>query len=338
MRLFVSLGILVSISSTAVAQGDSCGCYAVLADGVYNYRAERGDQSASNYVRQMIANSNYDEFKRSVSAGGGASFFDFGFNANMSRGEYEARKTAFRQEMQGGGVSATSRDVLERYGDANVLSAWGSCMSSCNTQGLHSWASVVDSNTVILHIKWIPTPSTQPRVENSHLVNGTVVGSNSDGSALLPAGFNIPTGETIRVIRRSNVNQPVIATAEITGMDIAQFIPKYIPTISEGEQTPVANDRQECLDGDASACASHSDTLLLACPPNPGNNATPAQLNAYLSCRRQVQCWQNMTISSFAVEAACSAYGAESHQCSEAKTRSTMTAAQCDQAGSSRAF
>lgn len=97
--------------------------------------------------------------------------------------------------------------------------------------------------------------------------------------------------------------------------------------------------RAGCIGKNPQSCGNYSREILTECPADtPPPNATLAQLQALLSCRRRAQCWQDRTIGLSQLADQCK-NGTDSDQCKQAKTRYTeVTPAQCDKIGSGNAL
>src|SRR6266404_63637 len=240
IRPFATIILLVLASKVAAqTNSDQCSCNAVLMQGVYNYRAERGDRDARAEVERYIARTDYEEFKKSMSAGGGGSYAGFGLSASTSREEYQRTQRQMQEKYRNYSMEVSSRQLLERYGDKNVLDTWAHCKATCETRGLHSWVEENDAKNMILHIKWNPYPETNPIVQNSTIIGAKLIGDSITPGTLFPKNYVIPVGESRLSIHRDNMNEPVVINVEIRGMDIAEYVPQFIPVIGPQRRDPI---------------------------------------------------------------------------------------------------
>jgi len=235
MLLLTSVIVLLSIftpSTFAQPINDPCGCNAVLVDGVFSYRMSRGDNAAEKDIETIIKNSTYDDYQKTLQAGGGASYAGYGFNANMSRGEYEAHRTekfGYSREHEG---SKSSQELLERYGDHEVLISSFNCKKQCNVRGIVSWVDFLDKDNFVLNINWTPfigPTSPNPRIRMSSLSNARADFA-SEGQ-LARDGYEIFNGQNKFTIHREDSKQAVVMTAIIPGMDVVEYVSPFTPVL-----------------------------------------------------------------------------------------------------------
>jgi hypothetical protein len=226
--LAVFLGAVLLGSICPAADDDPCGCNAVLHGGVYNYRSKRGDASADKDVTTFLKNATYDEFKKASMVGGGFSVAGIGFNASDSQTEFQKHQSELIQKSKEIDTTTTSEELLERYGDSNVLGAWSACKSTCSVRGITSWFTREgDDDHWALHIVWTPFPgAANPTVQSSTLSGGRVPGERP--GRILSARTVLPVGETKRMIVRDDVKKAVTITVGIPGMDVVHNIPPVI--------------------------------------------------------------------------------------------------------------
>src|SRR5215471_6811316 len=138
------------LANTMAQNVDPCGCNAVLLDGIFTFRAENGDEQARRDVLHEVAISSYDEMQQQFSASGGTAFAGFGFNAGMSQSEFEKKVEELKRIDHESGGHKSSRDLLEKYGDKDVLAAWTSCKGNCQQAGINSWVERLSENRFTL--------------------------------------------------------------------------------------------------------------------------------------------------------------------------------------------
>jgi hypothetical protein len=238
MVVFASLSVL---NITVHAQGnDPCSCNAVLISGVYSYRAERGDSEATQDVANFLAFASYEQFKKTVNAGGGFDIGGFGFSADMSEEEFHERQTQLRQYYHFSSWSKTSRDLVERYGDKNVLNAWATCKSTCNATGLLSWIEVNDANNLVLHLKWSTSIDAQPPQVQDSRINGGRVSDNSVAQGkVYKTGKVLKVGDQTRRIYRPKSKKAVTINISLKGADdVDVYVPKFIAAKEPATQPP----------------------------------------------------------------------------------------------------
>ena len=68
---------------------DECGCSGLLAGGVFNEYTENKSEQTMSDMRQFVAFSTYDEFKKANSAGLSGAYKVFNFDANWGQDEFE---------------------------------------------------------------------------------------------------------------------------------------------------------------------------------------------------------------------------------------------------------
>jgi len=220
------------LSFTLYAQNDPCGCDAVLVNGVYNYRYERGDAESSKVVKSFIVRTSYDEFRKAGSGGGGGSYAGIGVDFNMSKEEYEAKQREFKQEGFTGEEYQSSKEILEKFGDQNVLNAWTKCkLNNCNKEGLYPIISRYDDRNYALFIRWDPCAGCQAIVQGSSLINGESNRVDDNSDEVLPKNFVFPPEDTKILIRRADIDKPTIISISIPGRDILAYIPPYVEPI-----------------------------------------------------------------------------------------------------------
>jgi hypothetical protein len=228
-----SLIVLLLATKSIFAQqaSDACGCNAALMNGIFSYRAERGDSEARAETARYIARMSYEEFQKAVSSGGGFSFAGFGLDANTSQSQFERRRNELREEYKDYKFSKSTRELLERYGDKNVLDAWSRCKESCNSGGLRSWVRLDDANNMALYLKWVPFGDMpQPVVTNSSIAGAVVRDDNVPKGKLLNSGETISTKQTIIPLYREDKNTPVTLNIKVTGAgtDVYEYVPPFI--------------------------------------------------------------------------------------------------------------
>jgi hypothetical protein len=232
MRSVFSACLAIALSSVSYGQNDPCGCNVALLDGVYNQRVLRNDQNARLDVVSRLAYMTYDEYKNATNANGGASFLGFGFNAGMTRDEFSRRQSELRTEYAANMSNVTNQELVERYGDQTVMTAWSQCKSNCNRSGLISWIEIRDPDNAALQLRWTPPPGPAAPllVSASHVEGATVVGAE-DPSIPFRHRQQIPVGTTNVPLRRSSRDMPIWIHVDIPGYSVLEFIPKYIPPL-----------------------------------------------------------------------------------------------------------
>lgn len=254
--LIVIVGTISWSTPTNAQDSDACGCNAVLVNGVYNYRAVKADASAQQLVEQYIAKTSYDEFRKNFQGSGGISVPQFcGISAETSKEEYEKKQQTYRSKDTNWSTSATSQDILERFGDSNVLNAWAACKASCKQNGLHSWIDVRDQHYITFHLKFIADHDETIRFKDS-----VVVGAVSMTEGVAPGTLLKPTdwrqGEKTIWLHRDDSSKPVIVHVEVSGgLDQDAYIPAWIPPASN--VTPaIAESYKDIIlcSGGANAC------------------------------------------------------------------------------------
>ncbi len=232
----------VSVSlNNLVAQttDDPCGCNAVLMHGVYSYRSLNGDTEATREVERYIARLSYEEFKKTQNSGGGGSYAGYGLDYQTGKEEFEKKRDELRSKHRDYSYSSTSRQILERFGDRNVLRAWNDCKRSCDVSGITSWVEVNDIDNFILNIQWQPFPGTsKAEVIGSRITDARVLRDGVAAGKVTPKNFSFTTGVSKFPIYRKNSKRPVVITINIDGMDVVEFIPKHIPSKQWSERIP----------------------------------------------------------------------------------------------------
>src|SRR5215813_1381686 len=152
---------------------DPCSCNAALIEGIYAERQSKGDSSALDAVYSYISTASYDEFTKSLSGSGGASFLSFGFSASMTKGEFEAHQKKMTSQYRQSSQRYDSKTLIEKFGDENVLKAWSGCKAQCVIPGhIHSWLDVHDAKNLTLSLR--STLSGEPvKIKGSTLSQGT---------------------------------------------------------------------------------------------------------------------------------------------------------------------
>jgi hypothetical protein len=234
---FALYGFLSLCRANAMDQNvDPCGCNAVLVDGVFTFRAEKGDEQARRDILHEVATSTYNEMQKQFSAVGGTSFAGFGLNAGMSQSEFDKKIEALKRIDTESGGHKSSKALLEKYGDRDVLGAWTSCKANCKQDGINSWVGRLDDYRFTLHLKWVPIAgggSTYPTVEQSSIEGGFSCGKHLYGE-VLPAKTEIALKEVLIPIRRGDSAVPIVlsVTLKNSNMDVAEYVPKVIPTLT----------------------------------------------------------------------------------------------------------
>jgi hypothetical protein len=236
MRCPFALLALLSliVSAPVLAQTDPCSCNVALLDGVYASRIVKNDLNAKLDVVSRLQLMTYEEFRDAVSGGGGASFLGFGFNANMTKEQFQRRQSELRTEYTLSSSTTSNQELLERYGDANVLGAWSQCKSTCNRTGLLSWIEVRDPLNMVLQLKWTPTPGeARPlKVRRSSVDGATVVGG-SNPNRPFNRNAEIPVGLTPVPLKRAEKDDAVWVHVEIPGYTVAEFVPAYVEPLPD---------------------------------------------------------------------------------------------------------
>jgi len=231
--LWIPVLAVLLVPTKALAQAnDSCGCNAALVQGVYSYRAERGDTSATSQVERFLAQTSWDELQRQMAAGGGIMINGFGLNANTSRAQYEAHRATLQKKYSDYMRRTDSRELLERYGDQHVLQAWKTCKSTCNTSGVLTWVEVHDDRNLVLVIQWTPPQgsTTNPSLSRDSSITGARVDSVAPGK-LTTTDKPLPVGQTRFRLLREDVEQPILIHIRVPGMDRSEYVPRAIPVL-----------------------------------------------------------------------------------------------------------
>lgn len=220
---------------------DLCACNAVLARGVYNHRYLRGQSESLSAVYSFLYKATYEQFQKYFEAGGGISYGDIGFSADMSRSEFEEKQAEFRTAYSSLYQERSSIELLESYGDRNVLEAWMSCKASCDIKDVMlSWVDVNDEHNMTFHLKWDTSHgSLEPTVQGSVIRGAVVLDPSVPEGQVLPVDFTIVQGDTPRSIYREDVNQPVVIDVYVSdGLSITEYVPKHVPVIIDDEDDP----------------------------------------------------------------------------------------------------
>lgn len=268
---------LILVPSRALSQTtDACGCGAVLMHGVFAYRAERGDTSATSLVERFLARTSWSELQRKMKAGGGLSLSGFGLSASTTQSQYEAHQASLRQKYVDWSQELTSREIVERYGDQYVLGAWATCKESCQVSGVSSWISAHDDHNLVLGVRWTPYPGSATSVPLS--ADSSVVGARIDGVAagrVTNSEAPLPVGDTHFRLVRDDPSQPVLVHLRIVGMDRTEYVPPVVPVlappIAEAHPTSISSSppaiikrlRITTLTGSRKSAASDAKVYLL---------------------------------------------------------------------------
>ena len=235
--IYHTIALLFILSNNICSQSDPCGCDAVLVDGVYNYRSAKGDIQSLDVVKSYIVRTSYEDFMKNKANSLGGSYKLLSIDSGSSKSQYESKKQEFRQQGYSGSEYQESNDILEKYGDENVLKAWSKCRSDCITNGgLVYLVSVDDQINGSVTLVYQPKAgSTDPVVTESHIANAKSTRGDDRTETAVPQGYTLPIGKTIISFRRKNSDEPVIIDLAITGgRDIHIFVPEYIePTPDE---------------------------------------------------------------------------------------------------------
>lgn len=239
--LFLSTLLLTlsALAAQAVAQlSDPCGCDAVLMGGVYSYRYARGDNAAESFLNRYFAQTTWDEFQQKNKASGGISVPGyFGASFAQSKDAYEKHQQAIKTGTTEWNKQLSTTEVLEQFGDKNVLDTFATCKATCSKEGLFTWIQSNDLKTVVFHLKWEPRQAEQPpMVERSTLENGTA----SDFAAFFTKDRALAPKQVKKFfISRANDSAPIKIAIQFSQHDsVAEYVPPIILTKEPPPSSP----------------------------------------------------------------------------------------------------
>ncbi len=287
---FGAIVLLVGFASSQTASGQgACGCDAVLLDGVYSLRVERGDSDAQKSMAQHFATMSHAEFKASSGGGGGLAIAGFGLDFGMSKTQFEKRQQELVQKFKSDSSKVTSDHLVKKYGDPAVLGAWSECKKNCSQNGVRWWTETYDENHIGLAI-FLESPNplkpTWP-IRGSEISGGTVTIRNPPPGMVFPENTILQPNKTAIRIARDDPNQPVVVTIQFDGLeDVYAVIPRFIAPLPKPRTL-----RDRCgADEDVAACEDLSSEVAQSCIAAPQSDA---QLQETVKCQREAQCLQN---------------------------------------------
>ena len=223
-NFFLVLSLFVSINCHS-QNSDPCGCDAVLLGGTLHKIYSQRNQNSTFYAKQYIVHTDYSEFKKQTTSGGGVGVLEIlSLNGNMSEQEYNQKKAEYLQESQQYRQDINSDLLIESFGDKTIINAWAGCKRDCVMEELSYYFELSDSSNINFEIKYLARSQIK-KITSSIIENGKVIDRHDnklvDNNTLL-----VPGNSAFRIKRQSKKN-PVRITVKIAGDDKIKVIPVY---------------------------------------------------------------------------------------------------------------
>lgn len=244
-NVFLSLVILLATSNLFAQPADICGCDSSLRDGIFSHRGLKNDNSAKEFVEQEFTKMSYDEFKKSAAGDLAIGYKQiFNLDASASEIDFQKKQDEIKKRNINWKQNNSTEDLLEKFGDRNVLGAWSDCKKSCVAEGPQIWYTPREEKTLEVKLRYLQKSGIPfLKVASSTISHGKVTNQpDLKIGQVLKKGKKIDKGEITLFIERNNKNAAITVSiiTDTIGNDFNLYIPPFIsiPNNQFAQQDP----------------------------------------------------------------------------------------------------
>ena len=155
----LTLAILTASGPISAQTADPCGCDSALRDGIFSYERSERISPPRSTSRGSSQRCPMIEFKKAASGDLAVGYKKiFNLDASSSMEEFQKQQQQVKSRQVDWKQQASAADLLEKFGDRDVLNTWGRCKSQCTAQGPQLWYTLRDEPTLEVRLRYIPRP------------------------------------------------------------------------------------------------------------------------------------------------------------------------------------